>query len=100
MASYTITIAPNPRGQVTVSTSDGHTCRTTTPLLTGARYWQQLGAPSSATITTVWSSASPEWTLRSTISHADVSLSMASPAADARTEWGRNRIAAPISLAG
>jgi hypothetical protein len=39
-------------------------------LLTGARYWQQLGAPSSAVITTSWSSASPEWTLRSTISQA------------------------------
>jgi hypothetical protein len=69
MASYTITIA-SIKGKVTATTSDGHTLATTTPLLTGARYWQQLGAPSSAVITTSWSSASPEWTLRSTISQA------------------------------
>jgi hypothetical protein len=69
MASYTITIA-SIKSKVTAATSDSYTLATTTPLLTGARYWQQLGAPSSAVITTIWSSASPEWTLRSTIGHA------------------------------
>jgi hypothetical protein len=55
--TYTIAIAPSLRGQLTATTSDGHTLATTTPLLTGARYWQQLGAPSSATITAILGAA-------------------------------------------
>jgi len=39
-------------------------------ILDGARYWQALGAPSSATITTIWSSGPGHWALRSTIGHA------------------------------
>jgi hypothetical protein len=69
MASYTLTIA-GVKGKTTATTSDGHVLATTTPLLTGARCWQQLGAPSSATITTVWSGGGSEWTLRATIGQA------------------------------
>src|SRR5262249_29142862 len=35
---------------------DGHTFTTSMCILDGARYWQGLVAPSSATIVTVWSS--------------------------------------------
>ena len=66
----TITIAPTGKGQVSATSSDGHTRHTTTPLLDGARYWQELGAPSTATITVVWSSGSSAWSLRSTIGQA------------------------------
>jgi hypothetical protein len=63
----TITLEPAAKGQVTARSSDGHVFRTTTPLLSGARYWQQAGAPSSASIVTIWSSGSTAWALRSTI---------------------------------
>jgi hypothetical protein len=69
--SYTIAVEPsrNP-GKVTATSSDGHTTTTSTPLLDGARYWQQLGAPSSATIVTIWSSGPGRWALRSTVGYA------------------------------
>jgi hypothetical protein len=38
--------------------------------LAGARYWQARGAPSTATIVTVWSSGPGHWALRSTIGQA------------------------------
>ena len=68
--TYTISIAPTGAGKVTATSSDGHPFTTTTPLLDGARYWQQLGAPSSASIVTIWSTAAGHWSLRSTIGHA------------------------------
>ena len=39
-------------------------------LLDGARYWQGLGAPSTASILTIWSSGPGHWALRSTIGYA------------------------------
>jgi hypothetical protein len=36
----------------------------------GARYWQAHGAPSTATIVTIWSSGPGHWVLRSTIGYA------------------------------
>jgi hypothetical protein len=39
-------------------------------LLDGARYWQARGAPSSATILTIWSSGPVHWARRSTIGNA------------------------------
>jgi hypothetical protein len=57
-------------GQLTASSSNGHTFTTTTPLLEGARYWLNQSAEPDATITTVWSSGSSHWSLRSTIGHA------------------------------
>jgi hypothetical protein len=69
--TYTINIEPSESpGKVTATSSDGHSLTTSIPLLNGARYWQQLGAPSSATIVTVWSSGSGAWSLRSTIGYA------------------------------
>jgi hypothetical protein len=68
---YTVLVTPSTRaGKVTATSSDGQSCVTSTPLLDSARYWQALGAPSSATIVTVWSSGPGHWSLRSTISHA------------------------------
>jgi hypothetical protein len=90
MASYTITIAPSIKGQVTATASNGHAFTTTTPLLSGARYWQQLGAPSSATITTVWSSGSPDWTLRATIGRA-AKLTVAETTGDGRPRFAPYR---------
>jgi hypothetical protein len=59
----TIAVEPSPSaGKVTAHSSDGRTfTTTTTPLLASARYWQELGAPSSASIVTVWSSGSSAW---------------------------------------
>ena len=68
--THTIDITPAGPGQVTATSSDGPSFTTTSPLLDGARYWQQLGAPSSAGIVTVWSSSPDHWSLRSTIGHA------------------------------
>ena len=72
MTSFTISIEPSRSpGKVTAMSSDGHSFTTTMPLLDGARYWQQLGAPSSAAIVTVWSSGpAGHWALRSTIGPA------------------------------
>ena len=39
-------------GKVTAHFSDGNSLTTSTPLLDGARYWQALGAPSTAAIVT------------------------------------------------
>jgi hypothetical protein len=66
----TITLEPAGTGQFTATSSDGHTFSTKTPLLSGGRHWQQAGAPSTATIVTVWSSGSCHWSLRSPIGHA------------------------------
>jgi hypothetical protein len=69
--TYTVSIEPSKTpGKVTATSSDDHTFTTSTPLLDGARHWQQLGAASSATIVTVWSSGSGDWALRSTIGYA------------------------------
>ena len=57
-------------GKVTAHFSDGHSLTTSTPLLDGARYWQALGAPSTAAIVTTWSSGPGHWALRSTIRYA------------------------------
>jgi hypothetical protein len=68
---FTISIEPSRApGKVTAHSSDGHTFTTSTPLLNSARYWQGLGAPSTATIVTIWSSGSGHWSLRSTIGPA------------------------------
>jgi hypothetical protein len=69
-AMYTISLEPSRKGQITATSSDGHAFTITTPLLNGARYWLNLGAEPTATITTVWSSGSSHWSLRSTIGHA------------------------------
>src|SRR5215831_3213206 len=69
--TYTIIVAPSTRpGKVTAHSSDGHSLTTCTPLLDGARYWQALGAPSTAAIVTTWSSGPGHWALRSTIRYA------------------------------
>src|SRR5262249_25758119 len=63
----TISIKPSRKpGKLIGTSSDGHSCITSA----GARHWQQLGAPSSAVITTIWSSGPGHWALRSTIGHA------------------------------
>ena len=69
--TYTITVAPSTHpGKVTAHSSDGHSLTTSTPLLDGARYWQALGAPSTAAIVTTWSSGPGHLALRSTIRYA------------------------------
>jgi hypothetical protein len=70
--TFSILIAPSRSpGKVTATSTDSHTLTTSMPLLDGARYWQARGAPSSATIVTVWSSGpAGHWSLRSTIGHA------------------------------
>jgi len=65
----TVTRADRTAG-VTAHSSDGHSLTTSTPLLDGARYWQALGAPSTAAIVTTWSSGPGHWALRSTIRYA------------------------------
>jgi hypothetical protein len=71
MPTYTIAIEPSRSpGAVTATSSDGHRFIACEPLLNGARYWQSLGAPSSATIVTIWSSGPGHWALRSTIGQA------------------------------
>jgi len=62
--AYTIALKPSRRGKVTATSSDGHTFTAAEPLFTGARYWQAQGAPSSATILTVWSNGPGHWALR------------------------------------
>jgi len=82
--TYTISIAPSQSpGKITASSSDGHTLTTSMCLLDGARYWQAQGAPSTATIATIWSSDPGHWALRSTICHA------AKLSESARTTRGR-----------
>jgi hypothetical protein len=66
----TITIAPASKGQVTATSSDGHTFLTTTPHCDGARYWLEKGANPATPIVTIWSSGSTEWSLRSTMGQA------------------------------
>jgi hypothetical protein len=69
--TYAIAVEPSQTpGKVTATSSDGHSLTTSTPLFSGARYWQQLGAPSTAAIVTVWSSGPGHWSLRSTIGSA------------------------------
>jgi hypothetical protein len=69
--SYTIAVTPSPTaGKVTAISSDGHILTTSTPLLDSARYWQALGADPTAVITTIWSTGTAPWSLRSTIGHA------------------------------
>jgi hypothetical protein len=57
-------------GKLTALSSDGTSRTTAMPLLDGARYWQSLGAASTASTCTVWSGDSGAWALRSTIGHA------------------------------
>jgi hypothetical protein len=62
--SYTIAVKPSQTpGKVTATSSDNHVTITSTPLLDGAAYWLNAGAPSSASIVTVWSSGSSHWAL-------------------------------------
>src|SRR5215469_9605092 len=69
--TYTITVVPSTRpGKVTAHSSDGHSLTTSTPLLDGARYWQALGAPSTAATVTTWSSGPGHWAPRSPIRYA------------------------------
>jgi len=69
--SYTISLAPSTHpGKVTATSSDGYIFTASEPLFADARYWQAVGAPSTATITTIWSSGPGHWALRSTIGHA------------------------------
>ena len=68
--TLTIAVRPAHKGQVTATSSDGHSFTTSTPLLDGARYWQALGAPLTAAIVTTWSSRPGHWALRSTIRYA------------------------------
>jgi hypothetical protein len=69
--SYTISVAPSETpGKVTATSSDSHRFTTSTPLLDGARYWLNAGAPSSASIVTIWSSGPGHWALRSTVGYA------------------------------
>src|SRR5262245_12664768 len=58
--TYTIAVEPSR----TAHSSDGHIFTTSTPLLNGARYWLELGAPSTVSIVTIWSSGSSHWSLR------------------------------------
>jgi hypothetical protein len=66
----TISIAPAIKGQVTATSTDGHSFLTTTPLTDGARYWLKNGAHPDTSIVTVWSSGSSHWSLRSNIGQA------------------------------
>ena len=66
----TICLQPAIKGQVTATSSDGHTFLTTTPHLDGARYWLERGVSPHTSISTVWSSGSSHWSLRSTIGEA------------------------------
>jgi hypothetical protein len=67
----TISIAPAIKGQVTASSSDGHSFVSTTPLCDGARYWLEKGICPNTTIMVVWSSGnSSHWSVRSTIGQA------------------------------
>jgi hypothetical protein len=66
----TISMSPAIKGQVTATSSDGHRFLTTTPLLDGARYWLEKDVSPAASIVTVWSSGSSQWSLRSTIEKA------------------------------
>jgi hypothetical protein len=66
----TITIASADKGQVTATSSDGHSFLTTTPLLDGARYWLEKGISPDTSLITLWSSGSSHWSLRSTIGQA------------------------------
>src|SRR5262249_60881094 len=69
--TYPITVAPSTHpGKVTAPPPNGHSLTTSTPLLDGARYWQALGAPSTAAIVTTWSSGPGHWAQRSTIRYA------------------------------
>jgi len=63
--TYTIAVAPSTEpGKFTATSSDGHAFTTSEPLFAGARYWQALGAPSSASIVTVWSSGPGHWSAK------------------------------------
>jgi hypothetical protein len=66
----TISLAPAIKGQVTATSSDGHSFLSSTPLLDGARYWLAQGVCPGTSISTVWSSGSSHWSLRSTIRQA------------------------------
>src|SRR5262245_38403850 len=66
----TICLQPAIKGQVTATSSDGHFFLTTTPLCDGARYWLERGVSPDTSISTVWSSGSSHWSLRSTIGEA------------------------------
>jgi hypothetical protein len=66
----TISVGPAIKGQVTAASTDGHSFLTTTPLLDGARYWQEKGVNPATSIVTIWSSSPGRWTLRSTIGQA------------------------------
>jgi hypothetical protein len=69
--SYTISIEPNRApGKVTAHSSDGYSLTNQHPTARRCRYWLELGAPSTASIVTIWSSGPGHWSLRSTIGFA------------------------------
>jgi hypothetical protein len=66
----TITLKPAGKGQVTATSSDGHSFLSTIPLCNGARYWLDKGADPATPICTVWSSGNGDWSLKSTVGYA------------------------------
>jgi hypothetical protein len=61
---------PAERGQITATSSVGHSFLSTTPLLDGARYWLEQGRSPDTSIIAVWSSGGNHWSLRSTLGQA------------------------------
>ena len=68
--TYTISIAPAGKRQVTATSSEGHSFLTTTPLCDGSRYWLNKGTDPATPVVTVWSSGSTEWAMRAPIGAA------------------------------
>jgi hypothetical protein len=102
--TYTISIEPSSKaGQITATSSDGHTFTTSTPLLEGARYWLSMGANPADPITPAWSSGSTHWSLRSTVRHAaklTVDDGDRGPRFARWKPFPRSAVAPPISFPG
>jgi hypothetical protein len=94
---YTVLVTPSTRaGNVTATSSDGYRCTTSTPLLDGARYWKSLGAPSSASIVTIWSSGPGHWAPRSLSATPPSSARRGfKPPGDANFRAAQGTVAAP-----
>jgi hypothetical protein len=93
--TYTITVKPTQTpGKVTAASTNGHSLTTTTPLLDSARYWLTNGANLHEIITTIWSSGSGHWSLRSTISNAASLVAMG----DRFQKAKQSRIPAPHAI--
>jgi hypothetical protein len=89
--TYTIALKPAGKGQVTATSSDGFRFLTTTPLCDGARYWLGKGIDPATCLVTIWSSASTDWALRSTVGYAARHTVLESP-----TEGPRSRKWSPF----